>query len=30
MIDHNATVIAAALGGQVPTRGMNGKLRIGM
>jgi len=30
MIDHNATVIAGALGGQVPTRGMDGKLRIGM
>ena len=30
MIDHNATVIAAALGGQVPARGMDGKLRTGM
>ena len=30
MIDHNATVIAAALGGQVPEGGMNGKLRVGM
>lgn len=26
MIDHNATTIARALGGQVPSRGMNGKL----
>jgi manganese/zinc/iron transport system substrate-binding protein len=30
MIDHNATVIAAALGGQVPERGMDGKLQAGM
>ncbi|WP_294619075.1 zinc ABC transporter substrate-binding protein [uncultured Roseovarius sp.] len=30
MIDHNATVIAAALGGQVPERGMDGKLKAGM
>lgn len=27
MIDHNATVIARALGGDAPERGMNGKLR---
>ncbi|MDB5346592.1 MAG: troA [Schlesneria sp.] len=26
MIDHNATVIAASLGGSVPEKGMNGKL----
>lgn len=26
MIDHNATVIARALGGQAPARGMNGRL----
>lgn len=26
MVDHNATVIARALGGQAPARGMNGKL----
>ena len=26
MIDHNATTIARALGGQAPARGMNGKL----
>ena len=26
MIDHNATVIARALGGDAPRRGMNGKL----
>ena len=30
MIDHNATTIAAALGGQVPPRGMDGKLRAGL
>jgi manganese/zinc/iron transport system substrate-binding protein len=30
MIDHNATVIAGALGGQVPERGMDGKLTAGM
>lgn len=29
MIDHNVTVIAAGLGGTVPTRGMDGKLRVG-
>ena len=29
MIDHNATVIAAGLGGTVPTRGMSGKLSVG-
>lgn len=29
MIDHNATTITAALGGQVPPRGMDGKLREG-
>ncbi len=29
MIDHNVTTIAAALGGQVPPRGMDGKLRVG-
>jgi manganese/zinc/iron transport system substrate-binding protein len=28
MIDHNATIIARALGGQAPPRGMQGKLRI--
>ena len=28
MIDHNATLIAAALGGDVPERGMNGKLTV--
>lgn len=26
MVDHNATIIARALGGQAPARGMNGKL----
>jgi manganese/zinc/iron transport system substrate-binding protein len=26
MIDHNATVIARALGGDAPSGGMNGKL----
>jgi manganese/zinc/iron transport system substrate-binding protein len=30
MIDHNVTVIAGALGGTVPERGMNGRLNIGM
>ncbi len=29
MIDHNVTVIAAALGADVPERGMNGKLSAG-
>ncbi len=29
MIDHNVTVIAAALGGTVPSRGMSGKLSAG-
>ncbi len=29
MIDHNVTVIAAALGAQVPPRGMSGKLSAG-
>ena len=29
MIDHNATVIAGALGGSVPERGMSGKLSFG-
>ena len=29
MIDHNATVIAAALGGSAPERGMSGKLSVG-
>ncbi len=29
MIDHNATVIASALGGDVPARGMSGKLSAG-
>ena len=29
MIDHNTTIIAAALGGQVPARGLNGKLAAG-
>ena len=29
MIDHNATVIASGLGGQVPERGMDGKLSVG-
>ncbi len=28
MIDHNATAIARALGGQAPIRGMQGKLRL--
>jgi manganese/zinc/iron transport system substrate-binding protein len=28
MIDHNATLIARALGGEAPERGMNGKLNI--
>lgn len=29
MIDHNATVIATALGGEAPERGMSGKLSVG-
>ena len=29
MIDHNVTVIAGGLGGQVPERGMSGKLSVG-
>lgn len=29
MIDHNATVIAGALGGEVPDRGLNGRLNAG-
>lgn len=29
MIDHNATVIASALGGDAPERGMNGRLNAG-
>lgn len=29
MLDHNITVIAGALGGEVPDRGMNGKLSAG-
>ena len=29
MIDHNATVIARALGGQAPERGLNGRLAAG-
>lgn len=29
MIDHNVTVIAGALGGEVPERGMDGKLQAG-
>jgi manganese/zinc/iron transport system substrate-binding protein len=29
MIDHNVTVIAGGLGGDVPARGMNGKLSVG-
>ena len=29
MLDHNITTIAAALGGQVPPRGMNGRLSAG-
>lgn len=29
MIDHNVTVIAGGLGGEVPARGMNGKLSVG-
>lgn len=29
MIDHNATTIARALGGEAPPHGMNGKLRAG-
>lgn len=29
MLDHNATTISRALGGIVPTRGMNGKLKAG-
>ena len=29
MLDHNITTIAAALGGQVPARGMDGKLSAG-
>ncbi len=30
MIDHNATVIARALGGEAPAAGMNGKLSEAM
>lgn len=30
MIDHNVTVIATALGGTTPPRGMSGKLSVGM
>lgn len=30
MIDHNVTVIAAALGGEVPDRGMDGRLSAGL
>ncbi|MEY8837504.1 metal ABC transporter solute-binding protein, Zn/Mn family [Cribrihabitans sp. XS_ASV171] len=30
MIDHNVTVIASALGAEVPPRGMNGKLSAGI
>lgn len=30
MIDHNVTTIAAALGGQVSARGMDGRLRTGL
>ncbi|MCE8538496.1 zinc ABC transporter substrate-binding protein [Ruegeria pomeroyi] len=30
MLDHNITTIAAALGGQVPPRGMDGKLSAGL
>ncbi len=30
MIDHNVSVIAAALGGRVPERGMDGKLAAGL
>ena len=30
MIDHNATVIAGALGADVPARGMNGRLSAGL
>lgn len=30
MIDHNATIIAGALGGEVPARGMDGRLSAGM
>ncbi len=29
MLDHNVTVIAGALGGDVPGRGMNGRLSAG-
>ncbi len=29
MLDHNVTVIAAALGGEVPARGMDGQLKAG-
>ncbi len=29
MIDHNVTTIARALGGEVPQRGMNGRLAVG-
>ena len=29
MIDHNATVISTALGGEAPEQGMNGKLSVG-
>ena len=28
MIDHNATAIARALGGEAPERGLNGKLKV--
>ena len=28
MLDHNATVISGALGGSVPERGMNGRLKV--
>lgn len=30
MLDHNITTIARALGGQVPPRGMSGKLTVGL
>jgi manganese/zinc/iron transport system substrate-binding protein len=29
MLDHNTTTISRALGGIVPSRGMNGKLKAG-
>ena len=29
MMDHNVTVIASALGAEVPERGLNGKLSVG-